>query len=330
MLAALYYLMSATGARMFWPFMILTYLMAIPVYLYEVNVRKDGTVKKGLFNYLFSKELWLHTSAKQDYFIILVNLAMTATIFHYVVFNPEFFYHIGWAIMSVLPFLKDLGQSEATPSLLVIGIYTLCAFLMSDLFYYFAHRLLHRIPWLWEFHKVHHSAKVMTPATLHRAHPVDLWLSVSFRFIGLGLTSGVFYYLYPNMSHFMTIMGVNVLLIFVYIIGANLRHSHIWLPYGPVIEHVLMSPAQHQIHHSEKVKHYDKNFGSGLSLWDWMFGSLYVVRGKENLTYGLASRKEEEDLNSVWKLYMVPFKKAAKILSKKKEKPEETREVQRP
>lgn len=315
MLIALYLLISQTGARMFWPFMIITYIIAIPVYLYEVNRRKDGSVQKGLFNYFFSKDLWFHKSAIHDYFIILINLGMITLFFKFIIFKPDFFFYLSQAILSLLPVAA--GAESNAPSTFIIALYTLATFVLADLSYYIAHRLQHKVPWLWEFHKVHHSAKVMTPATLHRAHPVDVWMSVCFRTAGLGIASGIFYYFHPNLEGFMTIMGVNALLIGSYVVGANLRHSHIWLPFGPKLEHVFMSPAQHQIHHSEQVKHYDKNFGSFFTVWDWMFGSLYVLNGKEQLTFGLGSKKQEEELNTVWKLYVRPFQNSFKILAKK-------------
>lgn len=323
MLSALFFLITQTGARLFWPFMIATYIIAIPVYFYEVNRRKDGSVQRGLFKYFFSKDLWFHKSAIHDYFIILINLALITLFFKFIVFKPDFFFYFAQAILSLLPVAA--GTESSPPSTLVIALYTLTTFALADLSYYIAHRLQHKVPWLWEFHKVHHSAKVMTPATLHRAHPIDVWMSVCFRAAGLGIASGIFYYLYPNLEGFVTIMGVNALLIGSYVVGANLRHSHIWLPFGPKAEHVFMSPAQHQIHHSEQVRHYDKNFGSFFSLWDWLFGSLYVLNGKENLTFGLGSKKEEEELNSVWKLYIRPFQNAFRILRNKVKKPKDNK-----
>lgn len=324
MFAALYYLLSQVGGRMFWPILLSTYLLGTFVYLYEIYYRKDGSIKKGLFNYFFSRKIWLHPSAKHDYLIILINLTALTTFFHTLIIETSFFELLTRAIISLTPVIKEIKNPDIQINPLIIGAYTLLSFLLSDMFYYLSHRLQHKIPWLWEFHKVHHSAKVMTPATLHRAHLVDVWISINFRIIGLGIAAGIFYYFYPNIGSIKTIMGVNAVLILSYFIGANLRHSHIWLPYGAIIEHVFMSPAQHQIHHSEKIKHYDKNFGSALSLWDWMFNSLYVLRGKETLTFGLSSRKEEQDLDSIWKLYFIPFKKATNILMKKFKKQPKT------
>ena len=67
--------------------------------------------------------------------------------------------------------------------------------------------------------------------------------------------------------------------------GATLHHSHIWLTYGRMLEHVFISPAQHQVHHSTDPQHYDRNFGTMLALWDWLFGTLYVIKGKEKITF---------------------------------------------
>ncbi len=70
-----------------------------------------------------------------------------------------------------------------------------------------------------------------------------------------------------------------------------MRHSHVWLSYGDLLEHLFISPAQHQIHHSRAVEHHGKNYGEVLAIWDWMFGTLYVPNGKEDLDFGLADTK---------------------------------------
>ena len=93
----------------------------------------------------------------------------------------------------------------------------------------------------------------------------------------------------------------------IYILGANLRHSHIWLSFGPFVEHIFFSPAQHQIHHSTDPRHFNKNFASDLSIWDWMFGSLYVTHGKENIRVGLVESDGRNSYKSVWDMYVQPF-----------------------
>merc|ERR1739838_972633 len=66
------------------------------------------------------------------------------------------------------------------------------------------------------------------------------------------------------------------------------------------------------IHHSEKIEHYDKNFGLIFSFWDYMFGTIYVPKVREELTIGLG----ESDYHNIWQLYYVPFLQAYKQVSK--------------
>ena len=101
-------------------------------------------------------------------------------------------------------------------------------------------------------------------------------------------------------------MGMNVIAFVYYFMGYALRHSHFWISYGPVLSHVFISPAQHQIHHSADKKHWDKNFGGTFALWDWLFGTLYIPRKKEDLTFGIG-RESEWEFPSVWSLYAKPF-----------------------
>jgi sterol desaturase/sphingolipid hydroxylase (fatty acid hydroxylase superfamily) len=100
-----------------------------------------------------------------------------------------------------------------------------------------------------------------------------------------------------------------------YMLGANLRHSHVWLPYPKWLSHILISPAQHQIHHSQLIHHHDKNFGLMFAIWDWIMGTLYVPKHRENYVWGL-DHGEDRDYQTVTNLYVVPFKKAWALLRK--------------
>ena len=50
---------------------------------------------------------------------------------------------------------------------------------------------------------------------------------------------------------------------------------------------MLISPAQHQVHHSVDPRHHDRNYGEVLALWDWLFGTLYISRAGETIRFGL-------------------------------------------
>src|SRR5690606_22240829 len=83
----------------------------------------------------------------------------------------------------------------------------------------------------------------------------------------------------------------------------------VWLSWGPVLSRIVISPAQHQIHHSRAPEHFNRNFGSQFALWDWMFGTLSVPERREKLELGI-SPAETERLRAVAALYLQPFRDA--------------------
>ena len=116
----------------------------------------------------------------------------------------------------------------------------------------------------------------------------------------------------------MHVLGVDLLGFVFNLAGANLRHSHIWLSYGPRLEKFFISPAQHQIHHSEDPQHFDRNYGSFLAIWDRLGNSLYVPKEHELLDFGLS----EDELNHehglipiIWQPFKASMKRLFKIKS---------------
>ena len=73
---------------------------------------------------------------------------------------------------------------------------------------------------------------------------------------------------------------------------------------------ILLSPHYHQLHHSVAEKHWDRNFGLGLSIWDRMFGTLVVPEPDEDFVFGLTDN-EHDEYQSLYKLHFVPLKKIA-------------------
>ena len=67
-----------------------------------------------------------------------------------------------------------------------------------------------------------------------------------------------------------------------------------------------MSPAQHQLHHSEAKRHFDRNFGVALSLWDRIFGSFHHSVS-EKLTFGIG-RETAGFTKSIWSMYWLPVR----------------------
>jgi sterol desaturase/sphingolipid hydroxylase (fatty acid hydroxylase superfamily) len=128
---------------------------------------------------------------------------------------------------------------------------------VSDLFNYLAHRLLHRVGWLWRFHAVHHSSEHLDWLATSRGHPIDQIVNLTAASLpvialgGAGYAPALiaFLYLYPFVLH------------------ANARLRCPWLGL------VFVTPVFHHWHHAEEEVAHDRNFGAILSIWDRMFGT---------------------------------------------------------
>jgi len=235
--------------------------------------------------YLLPKEVYLHKSNIVDIKIFLFNILLSVSgLFAAVTMTPLI---TNGVLNSLLSFT---GKSTASTDLSVIkmALATLIMILTLDFCKYWAHRLHHEATILWPFHALHHSAEIMTPLTAFRNHPVFLLLRALFTSLVFGVVQALVLFLLMGKIELLTIGTVNAGYFLFNMLGSNLRHSHVWLSYGPVMEHVFISPAQHHIHHSIDLKHYNKNYGEVFAIWDLMFGTLYVLRRHEEISYGLS------------------------------------------
>ena len=192
----------------------------------------------------------------------------------------------------------------ATPDLPPLGIaalYTLTLFVVWDLSRFLLHALMHKVPFLWSIHQVHHSAEVLTPLTFHRIHPIESWLYDLRGALSTGLVAGLFYYLFRGIVSHFTLLGVPAIGLVLNVATGNLRHSHVWIPFPPAVERWFLSPAQHQIHHSADKAHHGRNYGTWLAIWDRLFGTWLPAR-QQPQTYGLSSseRNHGNHLLSAW------------------------------
>ncbi len=271
-------LLAHPDRRVYVPHLVGAGVLALLVWVRHVRGQR------GLFAYLFPPGVWLHRSAREDYALIALRAVLRALFV-----APLVFAAIPLAARLSVGLGSIVGPSPipALPRWVTIVAFSVAAFALDDFTRFLLHYLAHRVPVLWELHKVHHSAEVMTPFTVHRVHPIEAWLNGLRGAATTALVAGVFAWAFPGRIEALEILGVGALGFAWSLAGSNLRHSHVWLSYGRALEHVFISPAQHQIHHSREARHYDRNFGSAFALWDWMFGTLYVPRGRERLTFGL-------------------------------------------
>ncbi len=206
-----------------------------------------------------------------------------------------------------------LAADAATPGFATLAAVTLLITVASDFTTYWIHRFHHESAIFWPFHKLHHSAEQLTPLTVLRKHPVyDLTRALSNAFI-VGPMQGLVFALF-GVTDVFVVLGVNAAYAIFNWTGSNLRHTNLWLSYGPFWSRIFISPAQHQIHHSLAVRHHNKNHGELLALWDWIFGTLYVPDGYEALEFGVADEMGAalpQAHPTLKDAYLVPFKEAA-------------------
>ncbi len=292
---------TAPAQRIYVVYLASALLLAFLVYL-AARGRIPGGVLKGFLRYCFPRAVYCHASAIVDYKYFIINKIAFSFFFAPLILGSALV--SDWTLASLQPVL---GSPAGDAGLGAALVFTGLTVLAMDAGIFAAHYLQHRVPALWEFHKVHHSAEVLTPMTIYRMHPVDDLLTGSFVGVMTGAVHGVFALVYADGVGAITVLEVNVLLFVFYVMGYNLRHTHVWLPYPRLLSHILISPAQHQIHHSKLPQHHDKNIGFIFAFWDWMAGTLYVPKGKEDFGFGLDG-DEHKDFNSVWGLYSLPFR----------------------
>jgi len=215
------------------------------------SVRKTKSRKlrlRQLLYILFPRRVFLHDSAKLDYAVFVINQLVLFVVTIAAVLSPAI---VAGAVVKLGEIIGVESQS-ANPSLTLRIIYSVFLVLLWDFAASYAHYLKHRVPILWELHKVHHSAEVMTPATALRRHPLEALFSSAVGAVVIGIGVGIWVLVLGQdvMPFYMfgTLFGIWVWRL----AGYNLRHSHIWISYGDFWNNVLISPAQHQIHFLER------------------------------------------------------------------------------
>lgn len=154
-------------------------------------------------------------------------------------------------------------------------------FIVSDFVQWITHNVLHRVPFLWNFHKVHHSVKQMGFAAHLRYHWMEPIVYKSFLYIPLAIIGGF------------TAKDVAIVHFFAITIG-HLNHANLGWDYG-VLKYIFNNPKMHIWHHAKELpKHLPKgmNFGITLSLWDYIFKTNYVPYNGKDIELGFPKNEE--------------------------------------
>ncbi|UKM65207.1 sterol desaturase family protein [Flavobacteriaceae bacterium GSB9] len=151
-------------------------------------------------------------------------------------------------------------------------------FLVSDFVQWNTHRLLHSSPWLWNFHKVHHSVKEMGFAAHLRYHWMEPVVYKSLLYIPLALIANY------------SAQDVAIVYFFSIAIG-HLNHANLGWDYG-ILKYILNNPKMHIWHHAKKLPEHVRfgvNYGLTLSLWDYLFKTNYVPFSGRDIELGFES-----------------------------------------
>ncbi len=295
---------------LFWPFIVSTIVIMMVAAGYAARSAADGRGWRGHFSGYFSRGIWWHPSARADYRLYFANALLLPVVFGWLMFGDT---HIAGLMNSLLG--AKPAEAAAGSSASVAGriAFTLLFFVAYDFGRFVAHCLLHDVPALWEFHKVHHSAEVLTPITAFRVHPFDLLIMAWVPALLTGLTTWVFNRVSDAPVSFFSFLGLHVMLWAINLID-NLRHSNVWITYGPVAGRWIVSPAHHQLHHSYEPMHMGCNRGFSLAVWDRIYGTLRMPDSRpEKFRLGLGDGSEPQ-WHSVRRMYLLPFSGCARAL----------------
>jgi sterol desaturase/sphingolipid hydroxylase (fatty acid hydroxylase superfamily) len=297
---------SAYGA----PYLLGALVFALGWYLLRRRAKGRAFRLRAFVRTLFPRWLITHRSSFVDVWLWTLNTIVFAAGYGWLVVGSFF-----WRDRMNGALTAALGAHG--PLMLPIGLKLLIAtfaeLLAFEFGYWGSHYLFHRVPALWEFHKVHHSAEVMSTFTEMRQHPVEIVFFMNAIALCTGLTFGAMTYLFgPGVGH-LTLLNGNIVLSLFMLSWGHLRHSHLWIPFRGLMGVLFQSPAHHQVHHSTDPRHFDKNLGFALAVWDWAFGTLHVPSVEKEVTeYGVGA--EYENYATVTRALARPFAKAGETL----------------
>lgn len=190
-----------------------------------------------------------------------------------------------------------LGVAARTAALTFIPL------LIHELWFYWSHRLEHRIGVLWEFHKLHHGDERMNCSTFGRDH----FLQNSWRAFFSVLTAGLVFDLSAVESGEAAIYSGLFLMFLSMFYHSAIRVQVPWL------DRVFVTPQVHRIHHSIEPEHYNHNFADVFPFMDMLFGT---YRKPERGLFPATGLPEGELAgHSMWQALAIPTAKGLRCVT---------------
>lgn len=163
---------------------------------------------------------------------------------------------VGWTVTALEPYFAPYRFTALAAMPLPLRF--LVALVIVEFLHWFQHFASHKIPFLWQFHAVHHSQPEINFFTVDRGH----FLEYPYR-----LTIAV---------TIVALFGIDIPLIFGFAAfnawHARIVHVNLKLNFGP-LRYIFVTPQSHRYHHIPDPELRDKNYARYLTLWDWVFGT---------------------------------------------------------
>ena len=153
-------------------------------------------------------------------------------------------------------------------------------FVLLDFVQWFTHILLHKYPFFWQYHKIHHSVKEMGFAAHLRYHWMENIFYKPLKTFGVMLLGGF----EPEQAYIVHFLAISI---------GHFNHANIKITWGP-LKYVFNNPVMHLYHHSYVLPEgrYGVNFGISLSLWDYLFGTNYIPEDSGTIPLGFEGDEE--------------------------------------
>ena len=212
---------------------------------------------------------------RKDFFLDAFYMFFNFFIFNLIIFNAltklssTFFSDVISALgFSSFDFISIASFPDSVQLVLI--------FLVTDFIQWNIHRLLHSVPFLWKFHKVHHSVQEMGFAAHLRYHWMESVVYKSLQFIPLALIG-------------FSVENLFIVYIFQIIVG-HFNHSNLNLTYGP-LKYIINNPVMHIWHHAKNIPPdlNGVNYGITLSIWDYLLKTNYIPSDGKNIELGFNS-----------------------------------------
>lgn len=172
------------------------------------------------------------------------------------------------------------------------------AVIAMDLAIWLQHVMVHAVPALWRFHRVHHADLDFDLTTGARFHPIEILLSMGLKFAAI------------------VVLGPPVMAVVIFEVLLNatamFNHGNVRLPAAldRVLRWVVVTPDMHRVHHSVEDDESNANFGFNLPWWDRLFGTYRAQprAGQEAMIIGIHNHRHPQEVARLPGMLMIPFR----------------------